>query len=108
MVPAMIYLLGMATTVVVGTSLFQIMFVTGATTLMHAIINHTVDGLLAVLLLVGGVIGAQVGVRVGPKLQAEQMRVLLALLVLIVCAKMGYDLVRTPDELFTMGGGSGH
>jgi uncharacterized membrane protein YfcA len=108
MVPAMIYLLGMATTVVVGTSLFQIMFVTGATTLMHAMINQTVDGILAVLLLVGGVIGAQIGVRVGPKLQAEQMRVLLALLVLVVCAKMGYDLVRTPDELFTMdwrGGG---
>ncbi|MEE8454960.1 MAG: sulfite exporter TauE/SafE family protein [Limibaculum sp.] len=108
LVPAMIYLLGMATTVVVGTSLFQIMFVTGATTLMHAMINQTVDGILAVLLLVGGVIGAQIGVRVGPKLQAEQMRVLLALLVLVVCAKMGYDLVRTPDELFTMdwrGGG---
>jgi uncharacterized membrane protein YfcA len=108
MVPAMIYLLGMATTVVVGTSLFQIMFVTGATTLMHAMLNHTVDGILAVLLLVGGVIGAQVGVRLGPKLKAEQLRVLLALLVLVVCAKIGVDLVRTPDELFTMGGGSGH
>ena len=109
MVPAMIYLLGMATTVVVGTSLFQIMFVTGATTLMHAMINQTVDGILAVLLLVGGVIGAQIGVRVGPKLQAEQMRVLLALLVMVVGAKMGYDLVRTPDELFTMAWrGGGH
>jgi len=108
MVPAMIYLLGMATTVVVGTSLFQIMFVTGATTLMHAMINHTVDGILAVLLLVGGVIGAQIGVRVGPKLKAEQVRVLLALLVLIVCAKMGYDLVRTPDELFILGARIGH
>ena len=107
MVPAMIYLLGMATTVVVGTSLFQIMFVTGATTLMHAMLNHTVDGILAVLLLVGGVIGAQIGVRIGPKLKAEQLRVLLALLVLIVGAKMGYDLVRTPDELFTTGWGSG-
>ena len=108
MVPAMIYLLGMATTVVVGTSLFQIMFVTGATTLMHAMLNHTVDGILAVLLLLGGVIGAQIGVRLGPKLKAEQLRVLLALLVLVVCAKIGYDLVRTPDELFTLGGGSGH
>ena len=107
MVPAMIYLLGMATTVVVGTSLFQIMFVTGATTLMHAIMNHTVDGILALLLLLGGVVGAQIGVRIGPKLKAEQMRVLLALLVLIVCAKMGYDLVRTPDELFTTGWGGG-
>ena len=108
MVPAMIYLLGMATTVVVGTSLFQIMFVTGATTLMHAIINHTVDAILAVLLLVGGVIGAQIGVRLGPHLKAEQLRVLLALLVLLVCTKLGYDLVRTPDELFTVGGGGGH
>ena len=108
MVPAMIYLLGMATTVVVGTSLFQIMFVTGATTLMHAIMNQTVDGILAVLLLVGGVIGAQIGVRLGPKMKAEQLRVLLALLVLVVCAKIGVDLVRTPDELFTMGGGGGH
>ncbi len=107
MVPAMIYLLGMATTVVVGTSLFQIMFVTGATTLMHAILNQTVDGLLAVLLLIGGVIGAQIGVRLGPKLKAEQLRVLLALLVLLVCAKIGFDLVRTPDEFFTIGGG-GH
>jgi uncharacterized membrane protein YfcA len=108
MVPAMIYLLGMATTVVVGTSLFQIMFVTGATTLMHAMLNQTVDGILAVLLLLGGVVGAQIGVRLGPKLKAEQLRVLLALLVLVVCAKIGYDLVRTPDELFTMGGGGGH
>ena len=98
----MIYLLGMPTNVVIGTSLFQIMFVTCATTLMHAMLNQTVDGILAVLLLVGGVIGAQIGVRVGPKLKAEQLRVLLALLVLVVCAKMGYDLVRTPDELFTM------
>ncbi len=108
MVPAMIYLLGMATTVVVGTSLFQIMFVTGATTLMHAMLNHTVDGMLAVLLLLGGVVGAQIGVRLGPKLKAEQLRVLLALLVLVVCAKIGVDLVRTPDELFTMGARGGH
>jgi len=107
MVPAMIYLLGMATTVVVGTSLFQIMFVTGATTLFHAILNQTVDAILAVLLLVGGVIGAQIGVRLGPKLRGEELRVLLALLVLLVCFKLGADLVRTPDELFTLGG-SGH
>jgi len=107
MVPAMIYLLGMATTVVVGTSLFQIMFVTGATTLMHAIANQTVDAILAVLLLVGGVIGAQIGVRLAPRLRAEQLRILLAMLVLLVCAKLGYDLIVTPDELYTLGG-SGH
>ncbi|MEM0922725.1 MAG: sulfite exporter TauE/SafE family protein [Pseudomonadota bacterium] len=108
MVPAMIYLLGMATTVVVGTSLFQIMFVTGATTLLHAIYNNTVDAVLAVLLLVGGVIGTQIGVRIGPRLRAEQLRILLAGLVLVVCAKLAWDLVRTPDELFTLGGGAGH
>jgi len=108
MVPAMIYLLGMATTVVVGTSLFQIMFVTGATTLMHAIANQTVDALLAVILLVGGVIGAQIGVRLGPRLRAEQLRILLALLVLAVCAKLGFDLVQTPDDLFTLGGEGVH
>ncbi len=108
MVPAMIYLLGMATTVVVGTSLFQIMFVTGATTLMHAMLNKTVDGLLALLLLIGGVIGAQIGVRLGPKLRAEQLRATMALLVLLVCAKLAWDLVRTPVEFFTLGGGSVH
>ncbi|MEM9369785.1 MAG: sulfite exporter TauE/SafE family protein [Pseudomonadota bacterium] len=105
MVPAMIYLLGMATTVVVGTSLFQIMFVTGATTLLHAIYNQSVDAVLAVLLLVGGVVGTQIGVRIGPRLKAEQLRILLAVLVLVVCAKLGWDLVRTPDEFFTLGGG---
>ena len=108
MVPAMIYLLGMAATVVVGTSLFQIMFVTGATTLLHAIINQTVDGVLAVILLVGGVVGTQIGVRVGPKLKAEQLRILLAILVLAVCFKLGVDLIRTPDELFSLGNGGGH
>jgi len=108
MVPAMIYLLGMAATVVVGTSLFQIMFVTGATTLMHAILNQTVDGVLAVILLLGGVIGTQIGVRVAPMLRAEQLRILLALLVLAVCGKLALDLVQTPDEFFVLAGGDGH
>jgi len=107
MVPAMIYLLGMAATVVVGTSLFQIMFVTGATTLMHAIANQTVDAVLAVILLVGGVVGTQIGVRMGPRLKAEQLRILLAVLVLAVCAKLGVDLISTPDEFFVLGEG-GH
>ncbi|MEM7057158.1 MAG: sulfite exporter TauE/SafE family protein [Pseudomonadota bacterium] len=108
MVPAMIYLLGMAATVVVGTSLFQIMFVTGATTLMHAILNQTVDGVLAVILLVGGVVGTQIGVRVAPRLKAEQLRILLAVLVLAVCFKLGFDLVTTPDEFFALSNGGGH
>ncbi|HUF56260.1 MAG TPA: sulfite exporter TauE/SafE family protein [Thermohalobaculum sp.] len=108
MVPAMIYLLGMATTVVVGTSLFQIMFVTGFTTLTHAIVNQTVDAVLAVLLLVGGVVGTQIGVRLGPKLRAEQLRILLALLVLVVCFVLAWGLVARPDELFSIDPGVGH
>ncbi|TYO85202.1 sulfite exporter TauE/SafE family protein [Oceanicella actignis] len=102
MVPAMIYLIGMPTNVVVGTSLFQIMFVAGATTIMHAVENRSVDALLAVMLLVGGVFGAQLGARIGTRLRAEQLRVLLAALVLAVCARVGYDLVATPDELFSI------
>jgi uncharacterized membrane protein YfcA len=100
MVPAMIYLLGMATNVVVGTSLFQILFVTAATTLMHSITSHTVDAILAVMLLLGGVIGAQVGAHYAPRLNAEQMRVALALLVLVVCLEIGLGLVRDPGEVF--------
>jgi uncharacterized membrane protein YfcA len=102
MVPAMIYLLGMTTTVVVGTSLFQVMFVTGATTMMHAIANQTVDAILALILLVGGVVGTQIGVRLAPRLRAEQLRILLSLMVLAVCLMLAYDLVAPPDELFTL------
>ena len=103
MVPAMIYLLGMPTKVVVGTSLFQIIFVTGFTTLLHATTNYTVDMVLAVLLLVGGVIGAQIGAVIGAKLKAEQLRILLALMVLIVCGKLALDLLLQPSEIFSLG-----
>ncbi|MEL7347270.1 MAG: sulfite exporter TauE/SafE family protein [Pseudomonadota bacterium] len=102
MVPAMIYLLGMATSVVVGTSLFQILFVAAFTTLAHAITNQSVDALLAILLIVGGVLGAQVGAQLGPRLRAEQLRILLALLVLGVCLQLAYDLLRLPDEMFVL------
>ncbi len=108
MVPAMIYLLGMPTKVVVGTSLFQIIFVTGFTTLLHATTNFTVDIALAVLLLVGGVIGAQIGTRLGTYLKAEQLRILLALLVIMVCAKLALDLLLEPSELFSIGAAGGH
>ncbi|MFQ5622183.1 MAG: sulfite exporter TauE/SafE family protein [Paracoccaceae bacterium] len=107
MVPAMIYLLGMPTKVVVGTSLFQIIFVTAFTTLMHATQNFTVDAVLAVLLLLGGVVGAQIGTRIGVRMKAEQLRILLALLVLAVCGKLAYDLIATPSEFFNIGAG-GH
>ncbi len=103
MVPAMIYLLGMPTKVVVGTSLFQIIFVTAFTTLLHAITNYTVDMLLAVFLLVGGVIGAQVGTRIGVRMKAEQLRILLALMVLLVCGKLAFDLLVEPSERFSIG-----
>ena len=102
MVPAMIYLLGMPTKVVVGTSLFQIIFVTAFTTMLHATTNYTVDMVLAVLLLVGGVIGAQFGTIFGAKLKAEQLRILLALIVLLVCAKLAFDLIAQPSELFSL------
>ncbi len=108
MVPAMIYILGMPTKVVVGTSLFQIIVVTAFTTLMHATTNHTVDMALAVLLLVGGVIGAQIGTQIGTKLKAEQLRVLLAGLVLLVCGKLALDLLLEPSELFSIGLSGGH
>ena len=104
MVPAMIYLLGMPTQVVVGTSLFQIIFVTANATFFQATLNQTVDVVLALLLLIGAVIGAQIGVRIGAKLRGEQLRILLALMVLAVGFKLGLDLVVTPDELFTLSG----
>lgn len=107
MVPAMIYLLGMPTKVVVGTSLLQIIFVTGFTTLLHATTNYTVDMVLAVLLLVGGVVGAQIGTRIGVYLKAEQLRILLAIMVLVVCGKLAFDLLLQPSELFSIGD-SGH
>ncbi|MEO0999585.1 MAG: sulfite exporter TauE/SafE family protein [Pseudomonadota bacterium] len=104
MVPAMIYLLGMPTNVVVGTSLFQITFVTGLTTLLHATQNFTVDAMLALLLLLGGVVGAQIGARLGVRLRGEQLRILLAIMVLAVCGKLLFDLVVTPEELYSIGG----
>ncbi len=103
----MIYLLGMPTKVVVGTSLFQIIFVTAFTTLLHATTNHTVDLMLALVLIVGGVIGAQFGTRIGLRMKAEQLRVLLASLVLLVCGKLAFDLLLRPSELFAIGGVGG-
>ncbi|MDG4647203.1 sulfite exporter TauE/SafE family protein [Roseibacterium sp. SDUM158017] len=102
MVPAMIYLLGMPTKVVIGTSLFQIIFVTGFATIMHATTNYSVDMILAILLIVGGVVGAQIGTRIGVYLKAEQLRVLLAMMVLIVCGKIAYDLLATPAEFYSL------
>ncbi len=108
MVPAMIYLLGMPTTVVIGTSLFQIIFVTANVTLLHSINTQTVDVMLAMLLMSSAVVGAQIGTRIGTKMKGEQLRSLLALMVLAVCAKLAFDLIVTPDDLYSLGTAAGH
>ena len=102
MVPAMIYILRMPTNVVIGTSLFQIIFVTASVTIFHAVENQTVDIVLAGLLMIGGVLGAQLGARLGQRLRGEQLRALLALIVLGVGVKLLLDLVNQPDELFSL------
>ena len=101
-IPAMVYLLGMSTNVVVGTSLFQIIFVTANSTFFQSYLNQTVDIVLASLMIVGGVIGAQIGARLGTKLKAEYLRGILAILVLAVCAKIFTDLTLTPANLFSL------
>ncbi len=108
MVPAMIYLLGMPTSVVVGTSLFQIIFVTANVTVLQSVNNFAVDVVLALLLLIGAVIGAQFGARAGAKLGGEQLRILLALMVLGVCVKIGLDLTLEPNDIYAIGKAGGH
>ncbi|MGE0653069.1 MAG: sulfite exporter TauE/SafE family protein, partial [Alphaproteobacteria bacterium] len=103
MVPAMIYLLGMPTITVIGTSLFQIIFVTANVTFLQAAHNHTVDVVLALILLSGGVVGAQFGSRFAGRLPGEQLRGLLALVVLAVGARIVYGLVTTPVDIFSLG-----
>ena len=102
MVPAMIYILGMPTAVVVGTSLFQIIFVTANVTILQSVQTQTVDFVLAGLLLFGAVIGAQFGTRAGAKLRGEQLRGLLALMVIAVCVKLGFDLALQPVSLYSV------
>jgi len=102
LVPAMIYLLGMPTAVVPGTSLLQIIFVAANVTFLQAYTNRTVDAVLALALLVGGVIGAQLGARFGTRLRGEQLRFLLAALVLGVAAKLAFDLTAHPAHLYSV------
>ncbi len=102
MVPAMIYILGMPTSVVPGTSLFQIIFVAASVTILQAVENGTVDVVLALVLLLGGVVGAQLGTRFGQRLRGEQLRALLALIVLAVAAKLIFDLTVAPDDLYSL------
>ena len=102
MVPAMIYLLRMPTKVVIGTSLFQIIFVAALTTIFHASTNYAVDIVLALILMIGGVIGAQFGASAGQRLRGEHLRALLALLVLGVSLRLMVDLIATPPDLFAI------
>jgi uncharacterized membrane protein YfcA len=105
MVPVMIYLLRMPMHVVVGTSLFQIMFTCVNVTVLQSAMNHTVDFLLALLLLLGSVIGAQIGVQAGRRLKADQLKILMAVVVLAVMGKMLYGLLVRPDVLLAYKGG---
>jgi uncharacterized membrane protein YfcA len=102
LVPAMIYLLGMSTRNVIGTSTFQIVCVTALTTVLQAVTNHSVDVVLSLPLIVGGVIGAQFGVGFAEKLKAEQLRALLALLVIAVAARMALGLVIPPGDFYSI------
>jgi len=103
LVPAMIYLLRMPTNIVIGTSLYQIVFVTAATTIMQATWNHTVDLVLAILLMAGGVVGAQFGAAAGAKLKGEELRFLMAGIVLLVAMRMAYSLFAHPSEIYAIG-----
>lgn len=102
MIPAMIYILGMTTAVVIGTSLLQILVVAGVATVLHAVNNQTVDVLLVVLLSAGAVFGAELGTRVGLKLRAEHLRALLALIVLVVAGRLIFTLALPPERLYSL------
>ncbi len=102
LVPAKIYLLRMRTTLAVGTSQFQMFAVAVLTTLTHAVSDQTVDIVLALLLIVGGVVGAQMGLRMGARLRSEQLRIVFALVVLAIAFELIVTLVRTPPDIYTL------
>lgn len=102
LVPAMIYLLRVPTTVVIGTSLFNIVITMSVATVSHAVTNQSVDIVLALSLMLGGVIGAQFGAEAGQKMRGEQLRALLAVIILAVGVRFMYDLVTVPDELYSI------
>lgn len=102
LVPAMIYLLRVPTTVVIGTSLFNIVITMSVATVSHAVTNQTVDIVLALALMVGGTIGAQFGAEAGQKMRGEQLRALLAVIILAVAVRFMYDLISIPEEFFSI------
>lgn len=101
-VPALIYLLAVPTRVAIGTSVFQIVFLTAITTVLQAVQNQTVDIMLALPLMIGGVVGAQYGIDIGQKLNAVQLRGLLAGLVLLVAIRMAVDLALKPSDIYSI------
>ncbi len=102
LVPAMIYILGMPTAMVIGTSLFQIIFITANVTLLQAVTTQTVDIMLALLLLSGSVFGAQIGTRIGAKIPNEYLRAMLAVLVLGMAIKLAFGLFTAPDNIYSV------
>ena len=103
LVPAMIYLLGMPTNVVIGTSLFQIIFVAANITFLQSSQNQTVDVVLALTLLLGSVVGAQLGSRFGSRIQGDALRLMLALMVVGVAIKLTFDLFTAPTDIYSLG-----
>src|SRR2546427_3250429 len=102
LVPMLIYLLRVPTATVIGTSMVLTLVTMASATVLHAVTNHLVDALLALLLMVGGVVGAQFGARAGQKIRGEQLRLLLGILVLLVGLRFAFDLVLQPSELFSL------
>ncbi|HZT27729.1 MAG TPA: sulfite exporter TauE/SafE family protein [Pseudolabrys sp.] len=102
LIPAKVYLLRMRTTLAIGTSQFQMFIVACMATVMHSAIDHTVDIVLSLILVIGGVIGAQFGVRAGARLRAEELRTALALLIIAIAARLFYEMVVTPSDLFSV------
>ena len=105
MVPVMVYMLRMPMHVVIGTSLFQILFTCINVTFMQSYFNHTVDFILALLLLIGSTVGVQFGAKISDRLKADQLKILLAIIVLLVMAKMLFELLIHPHLMLSMGGG---
>jgi uncharacterized protein len=102
MIPAMIYILRMPIPLTVGTSLFQIIFITAVSTLMHAWTTHTVDMVLAALLLLGSTLGTQWGIRIAQKAPLYRLRTISSLLLGVVALRLAYSLFITPQDVFTL------
>ena len=102
LVPMLIYFLRVPTATVIGTSMVLTLITMASATVLHAVTNHLVDAILALILMVGGVIGAQFGVHTGQKMRPERLRLMLGLLVFAVGVRFAYELVAAPDDLYSL------